>query len=176
MASKTILGAVGVVAALGVGGTAWAATGGPSGSGRAGSGQALTAATTAPSGSATTPGAKALARAGSILSRADHATVELKVKGQWVTYSVDRGRVGAVSPTSITIDRPDGHSVTETINSSTKFTGVSGGGAVQTGRAAMVISENGVAVRIRQATGSAAGGAAKTGSGTTGSGVAGTTA
>ncbi len=145
---KTAFGALGLVAALGIGGTAYAATGSSS--------QSSTS--PAPSQSASLAAHPHLR---SLLRRADHATVELKVKGQWVTYAIDRGTVTAVSPSSITLARPDGQSVTEAITSATKFRGVGSEADIQLHRPALVVSEGGTALRIRQAapdTGAAAGG------------------
>ncbi|MDA8045208.1 MAG: hypothetical protein M0Z30_08240 [Actinomycetota bacterium] len=154
MASKTVFGAIGVAAALGIGGTAWAATGGAN---TPSSPAGVVTAAPAGSGASGTSGAPVAAnRAGrptrrSLLERADHATIEIKVKGQWVTYSIDRGKVTSVSPTSITLARPDGQSVTEQITAATKYRGVSGESAIQTGRPAQVVSDGGSALRIRQA-------------------------
>lgn len=139
------LAAAGVVVALGAGGTAYAATTSGSGS----------STTTAPA--ATPSGAR---HARSLLARTDHATVEVKVKGQWVTYTLDRGKVTAAGPTSITLARPDGQTVTDTVNSGTRFTGVDSAAAVQLNRPATVLSDGGVALRVHQAAG-----AAKPGSG-----------
>jgi hypothetical protein len=140
---KVAVGAVGVIAALGIGGTAFAATSSspsttPSASTTAASSTSLTAKT------AKTGTHRAL------LARADHATIQLKVKGAWVTYTMDIGKVTEVSPTSITLSRPDGQSVTESISLTTKFAGVSSESAVKVGKAARVLSKNGVALRITQ--------------------------
>ncbi len=147
MIRRSLIGAIGAVAALGVGGGAWASAATTSGAAGAG-GSAATAdpaqAVVAVTGGGHGHGHRSLA------SRADHATFEVKVKGAWVTYTIDRGKVGTVSATSITINRPDGQSVTETINGSTKYRGVSGETAIQTGRAAIVVSVNGTATRISQ--------------------------
>ncbi len=141
---KTVFAAVGLAAALGAGGTAFAMTSSPS---------------SPPAGtSASTPGRPATAlavHAGrrhrlALLQRADHATIEIKVKGKWVTYTLDRGKVTAVSPSSITLLRPDGQTVTEQITSSTKYGGVGAETQVRTDQPAMVISDNGTALRIRQ--------------------------
>jgi hypothetical protein len=122
------VGAVGLAAVIGLGGAAYAATPTPS-----------TAAVTTPKA------------ARSLLNRADKATVELKVKGAWVTYDVDRGKVTAVSPTSITLALADGTSVTDTISATTKFDGVSSAAGVTVGRIARVISTTtGAAVRVTQ--------------------------
>lgn len=135
---KGIIAGVGALAVLAAGGTAYAATGSSNGDG--------------------TPGSAAVAQldsgrghARALLRRADHATVELKVKGQWVTYTLDRGTVTAVSPTSITLARPDGQSVTETLTSQTRYRGVTSEAAIRTGRPALVVSEDGSALRVRQA-------------------------
>jgi hypothetical protein len=85
------------------------------------------------------------------LRRTDHATVEVKTKGRWVTYDLDRGTVSAVSPTSITLARPDGQSVTFTIGPATRFRGVGSESAIALHQPALVVSENGAALRIRQA-------------------------
>jgi hypothetical protein len=84
----------------------------------------------------------------------------VKVHGQWVTYDLDRGSVSAVSPASITLARPDGQSVTFSIGPSTRFRGVDSEAAIQVHQPALVISENGAALVIRQRpSGSGAGGA-----------------
>lgn len=154
MLSKAAIAAFGLAASLGVGGAAYAAT--------SSSPSHATAATAVSSQPATGGGAR---RAKGIYARADHATIEVRQKGQWVTYELDRGKVTAVSPTSITLARPDGQSVTEAIDSNTKYKGVASEADIQTGRPALVVSENGTAVRIRQGTGTgsaAAGTAAAT--------------
>ncbi len=129
---KTAFGAAGVVAALAAGGTAYAATSSSPGA-------------TGPTAAGPVPAVRRL------LQRADHATVEVKVKGQWVTYTLDRGEVTAVSPTSITLTRPDGQIVTDTIGPATKFAGVASEASLQADRRALVVSEGGAALRIRQA-------------------------
>ncbi|MGH9076043.1 MAG: hypothetical protein ACRDY0_01070 [Acidimicrobiales bacterium] len=134
---KVAFGAVGALAAVGLGGTAYAAT---TSSGSPG-----------PTAGAATPAAHAHHRARSLVARSDHATIEVKVKGHWVTYTLDRGQVSAVSPTSITLARPDGQSVTDAITSTTKLRGVTSEPAIQQGKPALVVSTNGDAVRIHQA-------------------------
>lgn len=87
-----------------------------------------------------------------LLARTDHATVELKVKGQWVTYDLDRGKVTAVSATSITLARPDGQSVTLAIAGTTRFgPKTASASAITVGARATVISEGGTARRVVQA-------------------------
>lgn len=141
---KTAVGAVGAVLALGAGGTAYAAT--------ASSGSSPTVA--AQAATSTTPTSPTTVVKGrrhrGLLERTDHATAELKVHGNWVTYTLDRGKVSAVSATSISVLRPDGQTATESINSSTKFKGVGSESAVQLNRPVAVISDNGVALQVRQ--------------------------
>lgn len=142
---RTVIAVVGAVAALGVGGTAYAAS-------------SSSSATPAPvSPAAATPTSPTAGRAGaarpkvrSLLQRADHGTLELKVKGQWVTYTFDRGTVESISSTAITVQRPDGQTVTEKIGPGTRYVGVGSESAIQTDHPAMVVSSGGVAVRIRQ--------------------------
>lgn len=148
MWSKAAIAVVGLTSSLGIGGVAYAATGGSTGP-----------ATTATALSASAPGGEAGAKAKGLYARADHITLEVRQKGQWVTYDMDRGKVTAVNATSITLARPDGQSVTEAIDSNTKFKGVASAAGIQTGRSALVVSENGTAVRIRQVSGAGSAGA-----------------
>jgi outer membrane lipoprotein SlyB len=138
ISKKVAVGAVGAIAVLGIGGTAYAATNPSSGSSAATTPQAA-------------PAAVSKSGLGAILRRTDHATLEVKVKGQWVTYTLDRGKVTAVSPTSITLARPDGESVTEAITSNTKYRGVTSEAGIQVDKSAIVLSQNGTALGIRQA-------------------------
>jgi hypothetical protein len=130
-----------------------------------GGGAAAVVAATAPASAGTVSPSAALAAAtkpaatqGSVarhrrrlLARTDHAALELKVKGKWVTIDLDRGRVTSVSSTAISLARPDGQSVTLAIDSATKF----GHGAtvttLKTGVSATVTSENGTARRVVEA-------------------------
>ena len=148
---KAAVAAVGVLAAAGIGGTAYAATG------------TGTAPANPPGSAPAAPGGHP-ARGGhrSLLERADHATIEVKVKGQWVTYTLDRGRVTAVSPASITLSRPDGQTVTEAIDAATRYGEVASESAIQLNRPATVLSDSGTALRIRQAPPAAGGTAGAT--------------
>jgi hypothetical protein len=125
---------IAVLGVTGIGGAAYAAT---------------PATTTAPAAKAAHSKA-AHHRARSLLSRADRATVEVKVKGAWVTYAIDRGKVTAVTATSVTLALPDGQSVTEAIASTTKFSGVSSASAVTVGQPAVVVSQGTTATRVAQ--------------------------
>jgi hypothetical protein len=140
--------AIGVAAAAlaGGGAAAWAqSTGGPGGP--------APTTTTAPAKSgapAAAPGI-GLARLRAVARRADHGDLEVKTKdGTWVTITFDRGTVSAASPTSVTIDRPDGHQATLAINSSTKVHGIASVADLKTGKAAIVVSRSGTATQILQ--------------------------
>jgi hypothetical protein len=118
----------------------------------ASAGTASLAAATAPM--RVTTAVKAAGAAGrhdrSLLARSDHATIELRVKGHWVTFDLDRGKVTAVSSGAITLLRPDGDSVTLKIDAATRFGGVASASAVHTGDRATVVSEGGTARRVAQ--------------------------
>jgi hypothetical protein len=143
IASLAVVGAV----LAGAGTVAWADS----------SSSASAAATT------TTPAAapaKAAGRGRSILRRADHGVVEIKVKGAtgiatWQTVTFDRGKVSTVTAGQITLARPDGTSVTLTINASTKYRGVTSWQEITTAKGAIVVSENGTATTIAQRVGPA---------------------
>jgi hypothetical protein len=99
---------------------------------------------------------------GGLIARTDHATAEVRIKGQWVTLGLDRGQVTAVSSSAITLMRPDGHPVTIKIDAATKYSGgATSATSVQTGRRATVISDDGTARRIVEAKPGAHHGAAK---------------
>jgi hypothetical protein len=98
----------------------------------------------------TVPAASGPAKAGheghglaGLLRRADHGTFEVKDKaGQWVTYTFDKGKVTSVNAQSITLERPDGKSVTLNITPDTKFRGVASAADVKTGKGAIVVSNS----------------------------------
>jgi hypothetical protein len=146
------LAVVGAVLA-GAGTVAWADTN----SGASTATAAPVAATAAP--------AKAGRRGLAILRRADHGIVEIKVKGvatgtatgtaaagtaTWQTVTFDRGKVSNVTGSQITLARPDGTSVTLTINAGTTYKGVASWQQVTTAKGAIVVSENGTATTIAQ--------------------------
>lgn len=89
---------------------------------------------------------------GRLLARTDHATVEVKRHGTWVTLELDRGKVTAASATSVTLARPDGTSVTIAITPSTKVRGVSSAAALVIGHGARVVSLGGDALLVGQHT------------------------
>lgn len=100
------------------------------------------------------PTAKPAAARRSLLSRADHATIEVRQGGKWVTLDLDRGNVTAASASSITLNRPDGQSVTFQLSSSTKYRGqeATSASALKTNVSAVVVSENGTATSVREGT------------------------
>ena len=99
----------------------------------------------------TAPGA-ARAEHRSVLKRADHASLEVRKQGRWVTINVDRGNVTVASTTSITLARPDGQSVTIALAPSTKYGGkeATSAAALKTGVRARVTSINGTALRVTE--------------------------
>lgn len=120
----------------------------------AGSASAATKNTAAKNTAAKNSGTKPAAHSAKkgLLRRADHATFEVDRHGRWVTVTLDRGKVAAVSASSITLDRPDGHAVTVKLGPSTRYRGVaSSSSTVATGRRATVVSENGTALGVTEA-------------------------
>ena len=127
-----------------------------------------TASPTTATVAATTPAAasaNATAKGLAILRRADHGTVEVKVKGvatgtatgtaaaataTWQTFTFDRGKVTTVTADQITLARPDGVSVTLTITPTTKYRGVTSWSEITTAKRATVVSQNGTATIIAQ--------------------------
>jgi len=144
---KVAAGAVAAIASVGAGFGAYALTAPAAASASASSAPVNLAVSSQPTASTHTPKAH---RRRTLLERTDHATVEVKVKGKWVTIELDRGKVTSVSSSSIVLHLPDGSSVTETITSSTKFTGITGASSIRPNVRATVISENGDALRIAQ--------------------------
>ncbi len=89
---------------------------------------------------------------GRLLARTDHATVEVKRHGTWVTLELDRGKVTAASATSVSLARPDGTSVTIAVTPATKVRGVSSAAALVIGHRARVVSLGGDALLVGQHT------------------------
>lgn len=146
---KVAAGAVAAIASVGAGFGAYALTAPAAASASASSAPVNLAVSSQPTASTHTPKAH---RRRTLLERTDHATFEVrgKGKGKWVTIELDRGKVTSVSSSSIVLHLPDGSSVTETITSSTKFTGITGASSIRPNVRATVISENGDALRIAQ--------------------------
>lgn len=85
-----------------------------------------------------------------LLRRADYASLQVKRHGHWVTYVVSRGQVKADTPSTLTISRPDGVTVTVKLSPSTRYKGISGESGLEIGKRAAVISVGGTAVRVHQ--------------------------
>jgi hypothetical protein len=74
-----------------------------------------------------------------------HADVSLvRADGSTDAFAVDRGRVTVSSATSLTLQRPDGKTLTLGVSSGTIVRGT-----IATGKPVLVFSRNGVAFRIR---------------------------
>ena len=86
-----------------------------------------------------------------ILRHADHGDLSVRTKDGFRTVTFDRGKVTAASDTSVTVLRPDGVSVTKTIDASTKFKGISSASDIKTGKGAIVVSDGDTALAVAQA-------------------------
>ena len=139
ISKKVAAAAMAVVTVASVGAVAWAEDGGSS----AGQGSSPPAAAGQPS---TAPGR---GKAG-LLRRVEHGDLIVRTKNAFQPVTIDRGRVTAASATSVTIVRPDAISVTVTIDSNTKFRGVTSAAAIATGKPAVVVSHEGKAITVRQ--------------------------
>jgi hypothetical protein len=105
--------------------------------------------------SARVAGGAGLGRPGALLRRVEHGDLTIKTKNGTEQVTLDRGKVTAVSATSITIQPPDGQAVTIAIDTSTRFRGVDGAGSIKTGKPAIVVSKAGTAVIVAQRAGRA---------------------
>ncbi len=83
-----------------------------------------------------------------VLARTDHAVFTVKLKGSWVTLTFDRGTVTTISASAVTVQRPDGGVATLAITSTTKIGRKLPATAIPAGARVVVLSENGVALRI----------------------------
>src|SRR5437899_8921934 len=84
------------------------------------------------------------------LRRVVHGDLIVRTKDGFENVTVDRGKVTAVSASSITIERPDGVSVTKAVTAETKFRGVDSVEHVERGKGALVVSKGNNAVLIAQ--------------------------
>jgi hypothetical protein len=123
----------------------------------AGGGAAAIAANSATASAASSTPATHVAKAAhkakahkGLLARTDHAVLEIKMHGKWVTLVLDRGAVSSVSSSAITLHLPDGKTATEAINTTTKFNKDKTWSAIKVGHNATVVSDNGVARRVLQ--------------------------
>lgn len=86
-----------------------------------------------------------------VLGRAAHADLVVPkrdAEGQWETIQVDRGKVTAVSADSISLERPDGPTVTVKVVAGTKVQGVEKVTDLAVGREVVVVSAGGEARSI----------------------------
>ena len=107
------------------------------------------------------PGRGAMGGPGA-LHRAIHG--DLIVPGQqgFQNVSFDRGALTAASASSVTVQRPDGTSVTKSVDQSTRFRGVKAATDLQTGAPALVVSKGDVAIAVFQPRRAAADGSGPT--------------
>lgn len=130
---KAAVGASVVLASLGLGGAGAALVAG-------GSASAATSGST-PAGSQPAKGQN-LRRY--IRRHTVEATITVKTKNGYETLDLARGTVESISPTSITVNSPDGSSLTATINAQTKFHNTTEQ-QLQTGDKVGVLAAQGVA-------------------------------
>jgi hypothetical protein len=91
-----------------------------------------------------------------LLHRAAHADLVVKDRsGAWVTVQYDRGTLKATGDHSLTIERPDGKTVTVKVDDATRYRGIDGFAEVQTGEPLIVVAKDGVATVVAQRTGNA---------------------
>jgi hypothetical protein len=85
-----------------------------------------------------------------LLRRTVHGDLVVRTKDGFQHVTYDRGKLASASGNTLTVTRPDGATVTVTVNDQTKYRGVSGFAQLQTGRATLVLSKDGVAVLVAQ--------------------------
>lgn len=163
LTKKKFAAAVATASVLAGGGTAaaFAATGTGAASATGSAGGSPGAVTSVRLAATSSPTAGSAAKAASLrrpcrhpkglLGRTDYATVEVKRHKQWVTLTLERGKVKAVSANSITLLRPDGKSATIALGAHTHYRGVaSSASTVKVNRRATVMSENGTALAVSE--------------------------
>jgi len=133
---KAAVGASVVLASLGLGGAGAALFAGGTAS-----------AATSTSASATSPATKGQHLRRYLRRHTVDATITVKTKNGYETFNLARGTVGSISPTSITVDSPDGTTLTATINAQTKFHNTSDQ-QLQQGDKVGVLASQGVAKLI----------------------------
>ena len=82
------------------------------------------------------------------LGRAAHAEAVVPkegAEGQWETVVLDRGKVTAASAEAVSLQRPDGPTVTVKVVASTKLKGVTSAADLAAGREVVVVSAGGEA-------------------------------
>lgn len=166
---RRILIALGAVAALAMGGLAYAASAASGGSTQPSPAPVvLTAADTPapsrPGAPKAAPSRAAHRRAGGVpglVRRVVHAELVVREKGgAFKTIDIDRGTIDALSSRSITVTRPDKVSVTEAIESTTRFPGRTES-RLKVGEKVVVISSASRATAVRSPGAHRKGGAPK---------------
>ena len=89
------------------------------------------------------------------IRRVVHGDLIVRTKDGFENVTVDRGKVTASSASSITIERPDGVSVTKTVTADTKFRGIHSADQLAHDKGALVVSKGDTAVLIGQRPGDA---------------------
>ena len=107
-AKRVAIGASVVLGSLGIGGAGFALLSG-----------GTAAATTTPSASSNTAKGQDLRKF--VRRHTVDATITVKTKNGYETFDVARGTVGSIAGTSITVDSPNGTTLTAAINTQTKF-------------------------------------------------------
>jgi hypothetical protein len=103
-----------------------------------------------------------------LLQRAEHAELIVRTKTGFQTIDMDRGTISSISPSSISLTRPDGVVVSAAISSTTKFGGLTQA-QVAVGDKAAVIQSSGTAISIRSRTAAGSSSSASSSPGTTSS-------
>ena len=70
--------------------------------------------------------------------------------GEFENVTFDRGRLTSVAEGSLTLERPDGVTVTVTLDDATRYRGVESADALRAGRPVFVTSKDGTATVVRQ--------------------------
>lgn len=98
-------------------------------------------------------------RAEGFLGRAVHGSVIVKGKdGTWQTVDFDKGKLTkSADGSTVTVARPDGHSVTLRVTPDTKFRGIDGVGTLRADKPGLVVSKDGKAIMIAQRDGNSQG-------------------
>ncbi|MCU1463892.1 MAG: hypothetical protein JWO37_3967 [Acidimicrobiales bacterium] len=86
-----------------------------------------------------------------LLRRGVHGDVIVKDKnGTFVTVTFDKGKVTGHTGSSITVERPDGKSVTLTLDAATTYRGIASAADIRDGKGAIVVSKGGTATTVAQ--------------------------
>jgi len=88
-----------------------------------------------------------------MVRRIVHGDLVVRTQSGFEHVTYDRGTVTDVTPSSITIKRPDNQTVTKRIDQNTKFRGVQSASDVQKDKPAVVVSKGDNATLVGQRTG-----------------------